>query len=317
MNPQIKNNGSNEQHTSNSEFAAPPIILEAFPNYILGSPMIVAITCQNPTPQSSFYNLPECDLLTAPGPVEIVFTSKDGYKIVLPATSPSLSEGPPKGFTLNPGDSRRMLFDISGLNPELIAGTYQLTSSYRLRTGSSASSPVEVKLITPSSADSIVADLMYSQNDLNEPSWSNFLEYNWRTIYVTKPPKEEQKQQEIWVDASSLSQEGKQALAFHLFIHYAVYGPIKLAEIDLEMIEAFASGPLAGEAAVIRLEILMARGDRLAEEEEVNILSKWPGLKWRVEEIKQGYGFLTSLRTTVGAEREFEKPPEFFPYTLQ
>lgn len=280
------------------DLAAPPITLEVFPEYMIGFPMLVAITCENPTAKSTFYNLPEANIFTAPGPIEFIFTSPDGKRIVLPAASPRHKETA-RGFTLRPGEARRMLFDISGLEPSLEPGPYRLEAIYRLKSGSSTSPPAQVRITTPAPEDARAAATLKRENDTGEPSWSQFIEANWRTV-----------------DAAKLSAKGREALAYHLFLHRAIYGPARVRDLELGRLEAFARGPLAGEAAVLRLEILAARGAQTAAEEAA-ILKQWPGLRWRIDEIKAGGGLLASLRRTLGAEQEFDKKPDFYPYTTK
>src|SRR5262245_24901801 len=227
--------------------AAPPIRLEAFPEYLLGFPMLIAVTCENSSKKATYYNLPDCSMFRAPGPVELVFTAPDGESKVLPVTSLGSAEGPADGFTLRPGESRRMLFDIAELNPTLEPGDYRLEGHYRLQHGSSASPPIRVRLTQPDPSDAEEANHLRIQNDLQEPSWANFVRANWRTV-----------------DASKLSANAQNALAFHLFLHRAVYGPIGIADLNLNDLQSFAAGPLEAEAATLRLEILTARNAQSA-----------------------------------------------------
>jgi hypothetical protein len=292
---------------------APSVFLEAFPEYLIGFPMVVAVTCWNKTEKSTFYNLPGCDLWETVSPVGFTFITDDGRKTVLPTASTSAREGPPEGFKLAPGESRRMLFDLSSLNPPSTPGTYHLIATYKLNAGASVSEPVEIELIAPEPLDSAVSLQLRGHNDVNEASWVNFIRNNWRTIYVTSPPPEK-KDVVPYVDAFRLSQRAKEVLAFHFFLHRAVYGPEKVGSLSAKQVEACAKGLLESEAKLLQLEILKARNDRSAKNLQEELLTKFPGVRFRLEEIERGEGFLTTARRSRGAEREFDVKPGFYPY---
>ena len=289
------------------------ISLEAFPEYLIGFPMIVAVTCKNTTERASYYALPDCDLWRATGAVEFRFVSGEGREMVLPSEPSATGEDPPEGFDLEPGESRRMLFDISGVSPSLSSGNYELSAKYSLPKGVAHARPVKVTLVAPEPLDSAIALTLRSNNDLNEPSWMNFVLYNWRTVFVVSPPADTQ--QLPYVDASRLSPRAKEALAFHFFLHHALYGPKKVGELSVKDVAAFSHGPLEGEASLLRLEVLIVRGDRSAPSVQKELSTTWPGLKWRIDEISQGAGFLTTARHSRGAERQFIEKPPFYPYT--
>ena len=300
-----------------SEVSPNPLLtIETFPEYMSGFPMIVAVTITNATAKSTFYNLTGCDLWNPVSAVSITLSDDSGGKKEFPSASSDAGEGPPEGFTLRPGESRRMLYDISELNPSLEPGTYRLVASYRLRVGSMEAPPVQFKVASAPSMDSVIALQLRNCNDIREPSWIDFILYNWRTVYVGGPPSEREEKFDH-VNAYQLSPRAKQALAFHFFIHRAVYGPDKVRDLDTGPIGSFGIGPLEGEAALARLEILHERGDRSQKSLQEGILRKWPGLKWRVDQIQQGEGFLTTARRSFGTEREFETKPAFFPYTIK
>lgn len=287
--------------SSQPDAGAPAVEVDAFPQYFIGFPMLVAITCDNVSSTGTFFYLAECEILTALGPVEFVFTGQDAKRIVLPVANTTHWDPPvPIGFTLRPGESRRMLFDISGVDAQLEPGTYRLEATYHGRIGASTAPPVQVKLIGPSRSDLKAAAELREQNDLKEASWAYFLQHNWQTV-----------------DASSLSGETRDVLAFHLFLHRAIYGPIKVGDLNVKDLQTFAEGPLKAEAAVLGFEILSMRRDRAADREGLKILKKWPGLKWRLQDIQSGEGMLSSWRKEFGAEREFETPPDSYPYTTK
>lgn len=297
--------------------ASPPIRLEAFETYVRGFPLIVAVTCYNPTENRMFGNLPRFDLLASSGPVEFVFVSEStDQRIELPyASYEHLEPGQESGFALPPGAERRMLFDISELNPPLKAGRYRLIARYHRGGEYSEAEPVVLDVVDPSESDERIASLLRKYNDLLEASWVRFLRSNWRTIHTSTKRKVPDREFPRVLDASGLSDQGRRALSLHFFLHRAIYGPNKAAELNLKNIDAFDRGPLRSEAAVLRYEILHAREDSSeAEALRTRMLAEFPGVEWRVEEIRDGYGRISYLRRTRGAGRDFPEEPEFWPY---
>jgi hypothetical protein len=290
MSEKAESNSGNEVE---EVIAAPPITLEVAREYWLGFPMIVAVTVSNSTPQRTFYHLPECDLFTTTGPVEFLFTS--GSDVVrFGAASRQRREGPPRGFTLRPGESRRMLFDLAGLEPQLHAGTWRVEARYHASLGASVAPPVTVRIVQPEEADAQAAVALRRDNDVKTASWLYFLQANWRTV-----------------NPAGLSARGRAALALHLFLHRAIYGPQPVAELRAEDLQM--EGATEAEAAIYRLEILTARKDTRAAAEASALLTKWPGMRWRVEEVNKSEGLLTRARQAWGAERS-DKPPGPVPY---
>jgi len=303
--------------SGNKPQTTPPIRVEVFSEYLIGFPYVISIVCYNPSDKAEFYNLPEVNLLSAPGPVAFTLIDADGNRLELPAASTKTGEGPSVGFTLSPGASRRMLFDLSNLNVQPDPREYTLEASYTWQHGSSEAPPETVTFIDPSSEDSTIAAILRSHTDSEKALWSHFLRYNWRTIYTRRAAPKKEVAKERAVDASGLSEKGRQALAFYLFLHRSTYGPGSVAELRPSQTDAFAEGPLEAEAAVLRYEILVARDDPSTSAERKKILEQFPGLEWRVEKVDNGNGRLMRLRRMYGAEQDFTREPDFFPYTEQ
>lgn len=297
--------------------ASPPIRLEAFETYVRGFPLIVAVTCYNPTENRMFGNLPRFDLLASSGPVEFVFVSEGtDQRIELPyASYEHLEPGQESGFALPPGAERRMLFDISELNPPLEAGRYRLIARYHRGGEYSEAEPVFLEVVDLSESDERIASLLRKYNDLLEASWVRFLRSNWRTIHTSAKRKVPDREFPRVLDASGLSEQGRRALSLHFFLHRAIYGPTDIPDLDAERTAEFESGPLESEAGVLRHEIMYSRGDTTATAAlETELIAKFPGVAWRLAETKRGYGRMTLLRQTRGAGRDFTDEPEYRPY---
>ena len=179
-----------------------------------------------------------------------------------------------------------MLLDISLLNPPLRPGPYTLQAAYEFALGSPKSDPVHVTLVALSESDAQEAARLRGENPPRGPSWGDFVRLNAGPI-----------------DPSRLSATTRHAIAMHLFLQRVAHGPQSIPEIDPEAVTAFAKGPLEGEAAILRYEVLRARAGGPLPEEEQRLLAKWPGLKWRTAEIEEGWGLLSRLRGWWGAER--------------
>lgn len=266
--------------------AAPLVTVVADPEYLVGFPMVVAVTLTNTTEGTTWSDLPGFDLLSVTVPVQFTFVGPDGRRSELPTRSLRVGEGPPDGITLAPGQAWTMLFDISELTPPLTPGAYTLESLYRTRHGAYPAAPVPVTISAPSLEDGVAAGRLRAAQNAPDPSWSRFLDNGRADL-----PEVE------------LSPEGWRALAFHEAVHRAVYGHQALKAIDPALFDGFKTGPLAGAAALIRLELWRARDDARAGRLTEKLLAQWPGLRWRVQEIEAGRGWLASLRRTVGAEK--------------
>lgn len=264
--------------------AAPPIKLEAAAEYLMHFPMLVAITCVNDSPSRTFYRLPEGDYLDTVSPVELIFTSSEGQRIAFHAASLARETGY-EGFTLHPHEAREMLLDLSWCQSKLKPGAYHLQAKYHTRVGSSTSASVPLKIKAASPSDMSEAAALRRQSDTLEPTWGNFLQYTRHTVAP-----------------SNLSDEARHALALHLFLNHALYGPKPIADLETASLTSHPTGPLAGEFALLNYEILMARHSASGGQEEQRIRHKWPGLQWRLEEIKQGSGLLTRLRQSPTAQ---------------
>lgn len=261
--------------------AAPPIEIVAEPDYWIGFPMVVEITVSNPSPTRSWYALPSCRLLRAPGAVAFRWVEAGGATIELPAASTRAGEGPARGFDLEPGDSRTMLFDISELDPPLTPGVWTLTGTYTTPRGRSAAPPVTVSLVAPSEPDAAGAARLRSANGAGCASWSRLLDEG-----VDPLPDVE------------LSAAAWRRLAFHEAVHRVVHDAAELEGVDPATFDGFDDGPLAGEAALLRLELLEARGSADAAPLRARIAERWPGLRWRLAELAAGHGFLAGLRAS-------------------
>lgn len=312
MAAQAQNNSS-----TSTAGGTPSVRVEMFEEYLIGFPVIISIVCDNPDDGGEFYNIPMIDLLSATSPLAVTLIDTDGKRLELPAASTKGIDEPAGGFMLSSGEARRMLFDLSNLDVQPAPGTYRTEADYKWKHRRIAAPTETITFVEPSQQDRRTGAMLRTQNDSEKALWNHFIQYNWRTIYTQRPAPKEEIAKGRAVDASTLSEEGRKALALYLFLHRATYGSEGVSELRPSDAEAFARGPLEGEAAVLRYEILIARDDPSASAERKKILEQFPGLQWRVEAIEDGNGRLARLRRMYGAEQDFATEPDFFPYTEQ
>src|SRR5262249_19754906 len=154
-----------------------------------------------------------------------------------------------------------------------------------------ASRPVEIEFVAPPDQDAQEAARLrrLGNSPTDTGTWSPFLEKNWNTV---KP--------------GALSPEAQRQLALHLFLHRAIYAPEPLVKLDVAPLRATASPIWKPEAAVLEFEIRAARDHAAAERALAPAMrTEYPTMRYRVEEVLRGEGFLTTYRHAYGAEREF------------
>lgn len=66
---------------------------------------------------------------------------------------------------------------------------------------------------------------------------------------------------------------------------------------SIEDVDAFARGFLEPEAAAFRAELLAERGDPAWEREADEAVRRWPSIRWRIDEVRSGFGRLALWRT--------------------
>ena len=282
---------------SASDEEMPAVVIEAAPRYLSGFPIPVAVTWENRAKEAEFYAVPALDLLTTQADVRVTFSPKQGGP---PVEARFSRPEEPEGITLLPGHAARSLLDLSNLAARIAPGVYRVTLMLQRGTRSRASNAVEIELAAPSDADAAEATRLrrLGRSPVDAGAWAPFLRDDWNTVTV----------------APTLGAEARRALALHLFLHHAVYGPDKVAAIDPAPLAAITEPSLAGEVAALRYELLAARHDPGARAVRDAMLKLHPGLAERAAAVDRGEGTIASLRRAIGAEKRHLKPPATFPY---
>lgn len=274
--------------------------LEAPAIHRRGYPLLVAVTVRNALPQRTYFALPAIDRFDVPPPLEFVVTRPGADEgEVLPSRPDGTGEDEAKGMPLGSGEARRMLFDLSELHPELVAGRHRLDGRY-LGPVSASAAPVSFEVEVPGPDEAAAVARLRASNRTHEPSWNAFLTDNFREVEAD--------------ELVDIPPAGRELLRLTLALHRAIHGPLGVAQLDPAMFRGLADGPVEGELAALEHEMLMARSDPAAGVLASSVLAKWPALAWRIAANADGKGPLQTWRMVYGAERRFPGVPDPLPY---
>lgn len=272
------------------------MMIEAAPRYLIGLPILVAVTLENRSTDTDFYGLPQLDPMSTRGPVRARWAAVEGGVVM--QTRFAAPEEDVAGFTLGPGEAAQLLVDLSNMATELQPGRYHMSLALAEGQHLRRSNEVEVELVTPSAADAAEAKRlrMLGRGPVDTGAWAAFLSANWNTV------------------TSTLSADASRSAALHLFLHYAAYGPDQPATINPALLSAISEPQLDAEVAALEHELAVARHDPNAAAMRVQMLSAHPGLAWRAEANDKGEGVIAMMRRSVGAEKQHLRPPSHMPY---
>ena len=270
--------------------------------YLAGFPLLVAVDLHKV--DNSFELFPFFNLFTVPGP--IAFKLRGEGREWTWATMSGRShrtDDEPEGMEFGPGKRWYTLQDLSELHPDIPPGKYELSAEAVFMGYTARSEAARIEILADSKEDRAIASKLRATKDDKDSSfhaaspWQAFVEDNWSTPVT-----------------HGLSPAGRAQLAYYLYLHWAAYGPQPIAELDPEAPRKWGHGVLEAEAAVVRLEILHAGKKPEAAGVEAALLERWPGLAWRVENIHRNEGFLTTMRTSYGVERDDPSAGKPRPY---
>lgn len=263
------------------------LAVKAAPGYVVGLPMFVEVTLSNQTEGADYYALTRCDAWSPPFPVEFTF-SAGAEHVRLPARAPVSAGATPRGFDLSPGEARTWALDLSELETPVPAGVWQCTARWVMRHEQPRAAAVTVTLTEAESADVPLIQQLRRVGDERRHTWAN----------LVKDPAALQEPA-----LRSLSADARRALLPYLILHEAVHGPVPLSRFPIGDLAHHQAGPWASEAAVLAFELAWARHASDLADERKAVLTRWPGVAFRVEQIERGAGVVTTLRKQYGAER--------------
>jgi hypothetical protein len=200
---------------------------------------------------------------------------------------------------LGGGEAQRMLFDLSELEPQLVAGRHRLDARYFGGPVRAVAAPVAFDVEVPSDEEAAAVARLRANNRARAPSWSAFLTDNFREIEAD--------------ELVEIPPQARAELAFTLALHRAIYGPLGVDRLDPGMFRGMVGAPL-DELAVLEHELLVARGDPNAATLASAVVAKLPALAWRIADNADRRGTLQMWRMLYGAERRFPAVPDPLPY---
>jgi hypothetical protein len=273
-------------------FEPPRLVVQAERSYLVGLPILVAVTFANDSPDTEHYRLPELDVLYDHGPLGVLLIGASGSRYE--AKPAALREGR-MGMVLMPGERKAMLVDLTNFGFPLEADSYTVTFTLAAGSYRRASEPVQIALRSPSAADEAEARRLrrLGRSTVDAGAWAPFLTSNWNTV---RP-------------SPALSPDARAQLALHLVLHHALYGPRPIAALDLERLRQIKQPSLAAEVAALAFEI---RAPQLDQRERAALFDRvaagLPAIRFRLDRVLEGEGWLTTRRRIFGADAELSRP---------
>jgi len=279
-----------EGETVQKPVQALEVRIEAFPEYLLGFPLPVAVVASNTSPNVEFTTFPDQSWLMAPNALKFRFEPERG--------GPPIEAGPDLDFldremlltTLPPEGRLRFLADAASLGIELQPGRYKLSVCVFLEARKSqCSEPVEAEFAAPRPAEAKeAARLRGAGVKGNQPDAGAWLPFVTRNRNLEPLP-------------ASLGSLARRQLLLYWAINRALFLPGALSEFDPAPLSELRGTFLEPEAALLAYEVRAAGrengGNRRLREE---ILRKWPGLAQRLERIARGEGEISATRQSLG-----------------
>jgi hypothetical protein len=258
---------------------------EVSPLYLAGFPMPAALILENQDPHGAYFGLPFIERFGAPGPFALRIESGDTAARVVDADW--LESG---SLRLPPRGRARFLVDLAQWCT-WTPGRHDVYAEYVAHVVGAASPPVVVRVAAPTPEDARIAIALRCRFACPPGDWNDFVLGTWAVPA-----------------AEGLSPEARRAVALHLFMHYAIYGPDPVGALAMHRLHGIEGGPLDAEVAALRYEIAAASGQPRLADQRRGIETRWPDLTWRLDEADRGVGFLQSLRATYGIEASEPRP---------
>jgi hypothetical protein len=261
------------------------------PTAVLGLPWFVEVTLANETQGAEYYRLGPCNPTSPPFPVELAFTHGKTH-MALPTSGGDRSEGGGGAFNLLPGEARTFVLDISELEPvaRLTPGHWQCQATWLMPHEEPRSPDIPVETSAGKASDLAKIDRLRRAGGARSPNWFNFVEMGDA------------------VDARTarqlVSPQARNALAPYLIMHEAVHSPEPLARFAPNELLQFHDTVWESEAALLSYELACARRAPDQSQRRAQLLSRWPGVAFRLAHIDRGLGILTRLRHDYGPKED-------------
>lgn len=248
--------------------------IEHAAEYSIGLPVWIAFTLRA-DPDTAFHNLLFPDLVDLRSAVGLEMTGPSGSRIQkpTPVVEPDFGRSP---RSLMPGESRRMMVDISALlGLGLKEGEHTLRLTYLSPRIALPSKPFTIRLRQPVfSEQPMLAYAVPSRPKV--PNWAIWM----RTCHGTPIP------------VDRIATDSPAALSFVL--NYLFCGSEPLGSIDPAIPERFTAIP-EPERGALHAELLRLRGASAAEARIAELRRQFPGLAWWLDKIDRNAGYLATF----------------------
>lgn len=268
---------------------APLVELTALAEYVAGAPILMAVTVENDERDAFYTGLPVLGWLDVP--VELQWTLRAAGAEAIVLSDGVLNDEGGGGHSLDHNEKLSMLVDLGTLASELEPGHYEVRIGYPVD-DFVPSRWVGFDIVAPTKQEAAALRGVAASADVTpSQGWGAFV----GGVPAGALPS---------IDALPSRLRGR--LALHLFVQSAVYGSVDLAEAPLDPLALITDELLLGEREVLRYELLRAREDPAANRVRRAVESKWPGMRWRLDAVDGGYGFLEVQRER-GQQRRSKK----------
>jgi len=249
--------------------------------YVQGCPIHVALSVRGRSTGDVFLRLPAPDWYGLNGCVGLELKDRKTNLIVFARTPEPVVDDhlTLPVFDLAPGQSRRMLVDLSEFMGVVAAGDYEMTVSYG--TGqevvSANPTPVRIRQPTPSEVKLIH---QYADKRGQHLSWG---------MWALSAPE----------GGESISTDftGANPFRFLAAVRYVLHANKDIAKTSVEPLDALQDGIFAPEGLAMKAELLKSQG-KSAEYDQIKakIAKETPELSWWMQAIDRGNLQILGLR---------------------
>lgn len=255
-----------------------PLQVETAQEYVSGFPVHVAATIRASSPEAGLRNLPYADLFRSAGAFGLTLTDLSGKLTIVSAPPSSVVDREKQAGTLvlRPGESRRMLIDLSEMLPAGIkAGEYRAVLAYG-ETRSRTNSPQFVLRFRDPSAEER-AD--WKALDPEAQSLGG-----WGMWSLHRPAEKLSPDTPIPPTA---------ALRFNRAVRLLLFGD----RLDAKVLQGL-DGIYAPEVAALAAEVLQVAGDQAGyERQSQSVRARYPSLSWWIDQVAAGQGLIAFYRS--------------------
>jgi len=250
-----------------------PLDVEAFPAYVIGFPMHVAVTLRADRPGATLKRLPVLTHESLADAVGVLCHDAGGHVVGRLDPNPVVDEDLGLfGFTLSAGKERRLLVDLSDTLPwaAIGPGTCVLTVSFAAPYTATSGPPFSVELRDPTPDERRTLDELAPER-ARAGSWGAWSRLPFRDPAALRGPFDR-----------------ADPLRYARILRWLLRGDDALASIHPAVLGVL-DGPYAPEADVIEAEIAWAAGDRAAfDAASSRVQRRAPGLAYQLDEIVAG-----------------------------